>query len=69
MSTARPPSETTAGHGVVRGHVVTALGVLGSRLSKPWTLASLAAEAHLSRSQLVRAFSATVRVSPMAYLR
>ncbi len=56
-------------HGVVRGHVVAALDVLRTRLAEPWTLDSLAAEVHLSRSQLVRAFDATVGMSPMAYLR
>lgn len=60
---------TVAPHGVVRGHVVTAVGVLRDRLAEPWTLDSLAAEVHLSRSQLVRAFDATVGTSPMAYLR
>jgi AraC-like DNA-binding protein len=38
-------------------------------LADPWTLDALADEAHLSRSQLARAFDATVGVSPMAYLR
>jgi transcriptional regulator GlxA family with amidase domain len=56
-------------HGVVRGHVVVAVGLLRSRLAEPWTLGSLAEEVHLSRSQLVRAFDATVGISPMAYLR
>lgn len=55
--------------GVVRGHVVTAVGVLRARLAEPWTLDALADEVHLSRSQLVRAFDATVGMSPMAYLR
>ena len=39
------------------------------RLAEPWTLNALADEVHLSRSQLVRAFNATVGMSPMAYLR
>jgi transcriptional regulator GlxA family with amidase domain len=43
--------------------------VLRSRLAEPWSLDVLADEVHLSRSQLVRAFDATVRLSPMAYLR
>jgi AraC family transcriptional regulator len=58
-----------AGHGVVRGHVVVAVNTMRARLAEPWTLSSLAAEVHLSRSQLVRAFDATVGMSPMAYLR
>jgi hypothetical protein len=40
-----------------------------SRLAEPWTLDELAVEVHLSRSQLVRAFDATVGMSPIAYLR
>jgi transcriptional regulator GlxA family with amidase domain len=48
---------------------VTAVGVLRNRLAEPWTLDSLAAEVHLSRSQLVRCFDAATGLSPMAYLR
>jgi transcriptional regulator GlxA family with amidase domain len=55
--------------GVVRGHVETTVGVLRDHLAEPWTLDSLANEVHLSRSQLVRAFDATVGMGPMAYLR
>lgn len=55
--------------GVVRGHVETAAGVLRDRLVEPWTLSMLAEEVHLSRSQLVRSFDATVSLSPMAHLR
>ncbi len=55
--------------GVLRGHVVSAVKVLRERIAEPWTLQALAEEIHLSRSQLVRAFDATVGVSPMAYLR
>jgi AraC-like DNA-binding protein len=58
-----------AGRGVIMGHVVVAVGVLRSRLAEPWTLGLLAQEVHLSRSQLVRAFDATVGTSPMAFLR
>lgn len=56
-------------HGAVRGHVVIAVNALRGRLAEPWTLNGLADEVHLSRSQLVRAFHATVGMSPMAYLR
>jgi transcriptional regulator GlxA family with amidase domain len=56
-------------HGVLRGHVVSAVKVLRERIAEPWTLQALAEEVHLSRSQLVRAFDATVGMSPMAYLR
>lgn len=62
-------SVSMAGRGVIRGHVVAAVGVLRSRLAEPWTLSLLAQEVHLSRSQLVRAFDATVGASPMAFLR
>lgn len=55
--------------GIVRGHVVAAVGVLQDRLDEQWTLSALADEVHLSRSQIVRAFDATVGTSPMAYLR
>jgi AraC family transcriptional regulator len=66
-----PSSErrSPAVRGVVRGHVVVAVNTLRSRLAEPWTLDALAAEVHLSRSQLVRSFDATVGMSPMAYLR
>jgi transcriptional regulator GlxA family with amidase domain len=58
-----------ASHGIVRGHVVTAVEILRARLAEPWTLDSLAGEVHLSCSQLARSFAATVGMSPMAYLR
>jgi len=60
---------TLAAHGITRGHVVVAVKVLRDRLTEPWTLDALAAEVHLSRSQLVRAFDAATGMSPMAYLR
>ena len=63
------PSPPSSIHGVTRGHVLTAVGLLRDRLAEPWTLNSLANEVHLSRSQIVRAFDATVDTSPMAYLR
>jgi transcriptional regulator GlxA family with amidase domain len=59
----------SAERGVVRGHVVVAVEVLRKRIAEPWTLDALTEEVHLSRSQLVRSFDATVRTSPMAYLR
>ncbi|HTR71517.1 MAG TPA: helix-turn-helix transcriptional regulator [Mycobacteriales bacterium] len=62
-------TRTPAPHGVLRGHVVTAVGVLRTRIAESWTLDTLADEVHLSRSQLARAFDATVGMSPMAYLR
>jgi AraC family L-rhamnose operon transcriptional activator RhaR len=60
---------SSAPHGIVRGHVAFAVTILQPRLAEPWTLSALADEVHLSRSQLVRAFDATVGMSPMAYLR
>jgi len=67
----KTPAETlpATGRGVVRGHVVVAIDVLRTRLREPWTLTTLAEEVHLSRSQLARAFDATLSMSPMAYLR
>lgn len=67
------PERTAAGttpriHGIVRGRVVTAVGVMRALLPDPWTLNSLADEVHLSRSQPARAFDATVGTSPMAFL-
>lgn len=67
--TRRHPPDATPMRGVVRGHVVTAVGVLRARLADPWTVDELAREVNLSRSQLVRAFDATVGMSPMTYLR
>jgi transcriptional regulator GlxA family with amidase domain len=64
-----PGRTTVAGHGIVRGHVITAVNVLRARLAEPWTLDALADEIHLSRSQLVRSFDAVTGMSPMAYLR
>lgn len=61
--------KSSSPRGVVRGHVVTAVRVLRDRMAEQWTLDALADEVHLSRSQLVRAFDATVEMSPMAYLR
>lgn len=61
--------DRSATRGVVRGHVVTAVRVLRDRLTDSWALDALAREVNLSRSQLVRAFDATVGISPMAYLR
>ena len=58
-----------AARGVVRGHVVTAVQILRTRLAEPWTLDLLAAEVHLSRSQLARSFAATVGMGPLTYLR
>ena len=63
------PCAQHATRGVLRGHVVAAVNILRSRLAEPWTLDALADEVHLSRSQVVRCFDATVGMSPMAYLR
>lgn len=38
-SSQQPPG-TLVGHGVLRGHVVVAVGVLRNRLAEPWTLSS-----------------------------
>ena len=48
MSTSPPQHPTVlSGPGVVRGHVVAAVGVLRDRLAERWTLVALA-EVHLS---------------------
>lgn len=60
---------TLAARGVVRSHAVTAVGLLRTRIAETWSLDALAAEVHLSRSQLVRSFDAATGTSPMAYLR
>ncbi len=65
----QPQHAVTAGHGVVRGHVVTAVKLMRERIAEPWTDGALAEEVHLSRSHLFRCFDATVNMSPMAYLR
>jgi len=59
----------SSARGVVHGHAVIAINLLREHLAQPWTLSELAREVHLSRSQLVRSFDATVGMSPMAYLR
>lgn len=69
VGVSEPAAIPLAVHGALRGHVVTAVRVLRARLAEPWSLDSLADEVHLSRSQLVRSFDATVGTSPMAYLR
>lgn len=49
--------------------VEASTGLLRAKIAEPWTLARLAREVHLSRSQIARLFSASLGVSPMAYLR
>ena len=44
------------------------LGLLHDRPAEPWTLETLAAEVHLSRSTLARRFSEAVGEPPLAYL-
>ena len=68
-SSGQRETRTLAPHGVVRSHVVAAVRALDTRIADPWTLDALAEEVHLSRSQLARAFNATVGIGPMAYLR
>lgn len=64
-----PLSGPVFSRGIVRGHVVAAVEILRGSLAEPWSLNELAEQVHLSRSQLVRAFDATLGISPMAYLR
>jgi transcriptional regulator GlxA family with amidase domain len=62
-------AEDRSVHGVVRGHVVTAVQTLRKRMDEKWTLDTLAEEIHLSRSQLVRAFDAHYGISPTEFRR
>jgi len=48
--------------------VVRAMRLLESAPERPWTLADLAAELHLTRGYLVRRFKAATGLPPMAYL-
>jgi AraC family L-rhamnose operon transcriptional activator RhaR len=52
------------------GHpaVVRAMRLMEAALARPWTLADLAAELHLTRGYLVRLFKAATGLPPMAYL-
>jgi AraC-like DNA-binding protein len=45
-----------------------ALAELHARPAEPWTIASLAAEVHLSRATLARRFTELVGEPPLAYL-
>jgi AraC family transcriptional regulator len=67
----RPKVRTAGspGTGLSKAMLSSQSKVLDTRLAEPWTLSRLAEEVHLSRSQLVRAFDATVGLSPMACLR
>ncbi|WP_298383361.1 helix-turn-helix transcriptional regulator [Ferrimicrobium sp.] len=53
----------------MRGHVVVAVKLLRERMVEPWTFDTLAAEVHLSRSQLVLSFDAHYGVSPTGFRR
>lgn len=50
-------------------HLAAALGALHAEPAHPWTLATLAAAARLSRTAFTARFAATVGEPPMAYLR
>ena len=62
---AEPPSWLRALHDPVVGR---ALAELHARPDEPWTIASLAAEVHLSRATLARRFAELVGEPPLAYL-
>ena len=62
---AEPPSWLRALHDPVVGR---ALAELHARPEEPWTIASLAAEVHLSRATLARRFTELVGEPPLAYL-
>ena len=44
------------------------LALMHDRLGEPWTLETLAREAHVSRSTLARRFTETVGKPPLTYL-
>jgi AraC-like DNA-binding protein len=48
--------------------IARVLGLLHDRPAEPWTLETLAAEVHLSRSTLARRFADAVGEPPLAYL-
>ncbi|MFG1993419.1 cupin domain-containing protein [Actinoplanes sp. NPDC048988] len=50
-------------------HLAAALGAMHSQPARPWTLASLAATARLSRTAFAARFSAAVGEPPVHYLR
>jgi AraC-like DNA-binding protein len=60
-----PSSWLTALRDPTMAHV---LGLLHDRPAEPWTLETLAAEVHLSRSTLARRFTHAVGEPPLAYL-
>jgi AraC-like DNA-binding protein len=62
---ARPPRWYTARSDPIVG---AALSAVHTRPERPWTVASLAAEARCSRAALARRFTALVGVPPMTYL-
>jgi AraC family L-rhamnose operon transcriptional activator RhaR len=47
---------------------VAAMRLLETRLARPWTVADLAGELHVSAGHLSRVFKAATGMSPMAYL-
>jgi AraC-like DNA-binding protein len=67
----RSGGETASAPGLARGladdRLAAALHALHARPEHPWTVAELAAEAHLSRSAFFARFSRTVGLKPMEY--
>lgn len=60
------PSWLTALRDPLVGRV---LAILHDRPAEPWTLATIAGEAHVSRATLARRFTDAVGEAPLAYLR
>jgi AraC-like DNA-binding protein len=63
-----PPAQTGWLAGVRDPHVGQALGLLHRDPSRPWTIASLAAEAGVSRSVLAERFRHYLSETPIGYL-
>lgn len=68
----RSSAGTAASPGLLRGladeRVAIALRCMHESMTRPWTVAQLAAEAALSRSAFFERFSRAVGIAPMAYL-
>jgi AraC-like DNA-binding protein len=65
----RPDAETPGWYRAQSDPIVgTAIKLMHDQPARPWTVASLAAETHISRASLARRFTTLVGQPPMAYL-
>jgi transcriptional regulator GlxA family with amidase domain len=55
-------------HALVDSHIGAALNSMHKRIEHPWTVASLASEAGMSRSAFARRFKELMSESPLEYL-